>query len=226
LLAEAGFPDGRDPRTGRQLVLYLDTPAAGPDAKSTLEWWRKQFAKLNIQLVVRDTDYNRFQEKMRKGNAQIFQWGWNADYPDPENFLFLLAGSNGKVKHLGENAANYGNPRFDQLFEAMRAMDDGPERQRHIDEMLEILRHDSPWLWGFHPTGYSLVHQWKLNAKPNMMARNTLKYLRVEPVLRAQRQQAWNAPQWWPALVVVLMVLLAMLPAIGVYRRRQQARAL
>ena len=70
----------------------------------------KQFAKLNIQLEVRDSDYNRFQDKMRKGTAQLFFWGWLADYPDPENFLFMLYGPNAKAKTDGENAANYSKP--------------------------------------------------------------------------------------------------------------------
>ena len=73
-------------------MLYFDVTARGAEDKSSLDWMRKQFQKLNIQLVVRSTDYNRFQDKIRKGNAQIFEWGWNADYPDPENFLFLCTG--------------------------------------------------------------------------------------------------------------------------------------
>ena len=97
LLAEAGYPNGRDARTGAPLVLYFDTMASGPDAKSRLDWMKKQLDKLNVQLVVRGTDYNRFQDKIRKGNAQLFEWGWNADYPDPENFLFLLYGPHKKV---------------------------------------------------------------------------------------------------------------------------------
>ncbi|MCK5480084.1 MAG: peptide ABC transporter substrate-binding protein, partial [Gammaproteobacteria bacterium] len=60
LLAEAGYPDGRDARTGKPLVLHFDTPSSGPDAKARLDWLRKQFAKLDIQLVIRGTDYNRF----------------------------------------------------------------------------------------------------------------------------------------------------------------------
>ncbi|MEC9315318.1 MAG: ABC transporter substrate-binding protein, partial [Pseudomonadota bacterium] len=102
LLAEAGYPKGRDAETGEPLVLYFDVPASGPDSKAQLDWLRKQFRKLNVQLVIRSTDYNRFQDKMRRGQAQIFQWGWNADYPDPENFLFLLYGPNGKVETGGE----------------------------------------------------------------------------------------------------------------------------
>ena len=45
LLAEAGYPEGRDIKTGKPLALYLDTPAGGPDSKARLNWLRKQFAK-------------------------------------------------------------------------------------------------------------------------------------------------------------------------------------
>ena len=125
----ATLAEYRDPETGGPLILYYDTPAAGPDSKAMLQWYRKQLAKLGIELVIRATDYNRFQDKMLKGTAQIFQWGWNADYPDPENFLFLLYGPNAKVGRNGENAANYKNPEYDALFEQVKNMDNGPERQ-------------------------------------------------------------------------------------------------
>ena len=187
LLAEAGYPDGRDEKTGKPLVLYLDTTATGPDDKARLDWIRKQFQTIDMQLVVRNTDYNRFQDKMRKGNAQIFHWGWNADYPDPENFLFLLYGPNAQVDSGGENAANYDNPEFNRLFERMKNMDNGPERQKIIDQMLEIARRDAPWIWGFHPKQYSLYHAWYQNVKPNLMANNGLKYVRIDAGLRATK---------------------------------------
>ncbi|HQR96653.1 MAG TPA: ABC transporter substrate-binding protein, partial [Thiotrichales bacterium] len=64
LMAKAGYADGIDPATGKALVLYYDTVSTGADDKAQLDWMRKQFAKLGIQLVIRSTDYNRFQEKM------------------------------------------------------------------------------------------------------------------------------------------------------------------
>lgn len=106
LLAEAGWPNGRDAKTGEPLVINLDTTATGVGAKALIDWLNKQFAGIDTQLVVRSSDYNRFQEKVRKGALQLFCFGWNADYPDPENFLFLLHGKQGKVKNSGENAAN------------------------------------------------------------------------------------------------------------------------
>ena len=225
LLARAGYPNGRDPKTGAPLVLYYDTPSAGPGSKSTLDWYRKQFTKLGIQLVIRATDYNRFQEKMLKGTDQIFSWGWNADYPDPENFLFLLYGPNGKVDHQGENAANYANPAFDALFTRMKDLPNGAERQQVIDQMLTIARRDGPWIWGFNPKAYSLHHAWYHNAKPHLMANNTLKYKRVDPVLRAEKRREWNRPVRWPLVAIVVLLLVSVAPAWIAYRRRERGAA-
>jgi ABC-type transport system substrate-binding protein len=226
LLTEAGYPDGRDINSGKPLVLNIDTPATGPDAKARLDWLMKQFTKLNIQLVIRSTDYNRFQDKMRKGTAQIFQWGWNADYPDPENFLFLLYGPNSKVEHNGENASNYVNEKFDRLFDQMKDMENGPQRKAVIREMMDIARYDAPWVWGYFPKQFTLRHVWLKNSKPNLMANNALKYKRIEPELRKQLQQQWNQPVRWPLYVLLGLLLLALVPAWIGYRRQQRMSAL
>ncbi len=224
LLAEAGYPNGQDEKTGRPLLLYFESAATGPEEKAHVDWMRKQFAKLNIQLVVRATDYNRFQEKMRKGDAQLFEWGWNADYPDPENFMFLLYGPNKKVGADGENAANYDNPEFNRLFERMKNMDNGPARLAVIRQMLDIVRRDAPWAWGVNPKQFLLEHAWVRNDKLNHMANNTYKYLRLDPVARAQSRAAWNGPVLWPVLLALGLLLLSAVPAVIVYRRRERSR--
>lgn len=224
LLDKAGYPGGRDPTTGQALVLYYEAISSGPGSKSILNWYRKQFEKLGIQLIIRTTDYNRFQEKVRKGTAQIFGWGWNADYPDPENFLFLLYGPNAKVVSQGENASNYQNDDFDRLFVKMRAMPNGPERQAVIDEMTEIARRDAPWVWGFHPKAYSLYHAWYGNAKPNLMARNTLKYKTIDAQQRADMRKQWNRPVLWPLITLLLVIFASAIPAYMTYRRRAEER--
>ena len=225
LLAEAGYPNGRDARTGAPLVLYFDTMASGPDAKSRLDWMKKQLDKLNVQLVVRGTDYNRFQDKIRKGNAQLFEWGWNADYPDPENFLFLLYGPHKKVGSGGENAANYDSAEFNLLFERMKDMDNGPERQQVIDAMLEIVRRDAPWIFAYYPKSFGLRHGWVMNVKPNLMANNTLKYRRVDPDLREARRAEWNRPALWPIVLLVVAIIAVIAPAVIAWRRHERKTA-
>jgi len=221
LMQKAGYENGISDITGKPLVLNLDTPAAGPGSKAAFDWLRKQFSKLGINLVIRATDYNRFQEKMRKGTAQIFQWGWNADYPDPENFFFLLYGPNAKIDHNGENAANYKNEKFDLLFDQMKSMKNSRNRQKLIDQMVELVRYDAPWLWGYHPVGFSLHHAWYKNAKPNLMANNTLKYKRINPELRKEKRAVWNKPIWWPIVVIFIAVIIVLLPAFIAYRRKE-----
>lgn len=222
LLSEAGYPDGRDTKTGKQLLLNYEAVAAGgPDDKARFDWYRKQFAKLGIQLNIRSTQYNRFQDKIRNGDAQIFSWGWLADYPDPENFLFLLYGPNGKVKYGGENAANYSNPRFDVLFDQMKRLPNGSERQKIINQIVEIVRQDSPWIWGIHTKDFILSHKWMRLSKPNAMARNTLKYGRLDPALRATKRKEWNQPTFWPLIVIATIFLGILIPAFIIYRRSQ-----
>jgi ABC-type transport system substrate-binding protein len=222
LLEDAGYPNGIDPKTGQALLLYFDTTATGADDRSLMNWYRKQFEKLGIQLVIRGTDYNRFQEKMRTGAAQLFVWGWNADYPDPENFFFLLYGPNSKVKQGGENAGNYSNPEFDRLFEQMRNMSNGPERQIIIDRMQSILRQDVPWLFGYYPKDFALLHSWYKNLKPARMISNRLKYSRIDTEMRAQKREEWNRAEFWPLLLGILALGGLIYPATKAYRRRQQ----
>jgi oligopeptide transport system substrate-binding protein len=103
-------------------------------------------------------------------------------------------------------------------------MDNGPQRQAIIDRMVEILRRDAPWSWGFHPLGFSLVHSWYRNVKPNLMANNTLKYKRIDPGLRAEKRRDWNQPVVWPVVLLVLVLVVSALPAYGAYRSRERSR--
>ncbi|WP_394752666.1 ABC transporter substrate-binding protein [Crenothrix sp.] len=219
LMLEAGYANGIDPKTKEPLILYFDTGLASIDDRPRSTWYRKQLEKLGIKFIIRATDYNRFQEKIRAGNAQIFTWGWNADYPDPENFFFLLYGGNGKVKYGGENAVNYQNPTFDKLFETMRNMDNSPQRYQIIQQMQEILRHDAPLAFGFHPKRFSLFHSWYQNLKANSMANNELKYLRIDSVARSQKRQDWNQPIFWPLVLGAVLFVLMLIPAIYACRR-------
>lgn len=226
LLAEAGYPDGVDTATGKPLLIYFDSTLAGAESKARVDWLTKQFRKLDLQLVMRNTDYNRFQDKVRKGTAQLFYWGWNADYPDPENFLFLFLSGQGKVKYAGENASNYANAEYDRLFERMRAMPGGPERQAVVDRMVDILRHDAPWVFGFHPKDYGLSHQWVGNSKANKLAHTGLKYLHVDAGLRDTLRAQWNRPVLWPLVLLAVLVAGGLAPAVIAFRRRERATAL
>ncbi|MDP1900012.1 MAG: ABC transporter substrate-binding protein [Rubrivivax sp.] len=226
LMVEAGYPGGRDAATGKPLVLNYDFYSApSPENKPEIEWVVRQFAKVDIQLEVRATDNNQFQDKVRKGKYQVFWLGWLADYPDAENFMFLLYGPTGKTKHDGENTANYASPEYDRLFAQMKTLDDGPEKQKLIDEMVAIARVDAPWTMGFYPYSSAAVQRWVLNSNPAILIRDHGRYLRLDVPQRVAALKSWNDPVWWPmGLLGAVAVALAWV-ARRHLRRRERTNA-
>ena len=221
LLAEAGYPDGLD-KDGNPLVVYFDNAWTSAGATPRLAWMRRRFEQLGITMENRTTDYNRFRDKVQNANFQIISWGWHADYPDAENFMFLLYGPNGRAKFGGENTANYDNPEYNRLFEQMKNMENSPERLEIIRQMKRVLQQDAPWVFTYHPVSFGLSHQWVKNSKPSPLGGNTLKYLRVDAPLRAQHRAAWNKPVTWPLWAFFGVLILGTIPAVITVWKRER----
>lgn len=226
LMVQAGYPQGRSASTGQPLVLNYDYGATTtPEKKAEFDWMVRQFAKLGVQLEVRNTDYNQFRDKMRRGAQQVYWWGWTPDYPDAENYLFLLSGPQSMARFDGNNAVNYQNDEYDRLYAELRTLDDGPRKQQLIDRMVAILQHDAPWAMGYFPYSSLAFQPWVHNGKPSSVIPDRIKYLRLDTALRSQRVAQWNQAVWWPLGLagVALLVLLAL--ARRAWRRREMATA-
>ena len=215
LLAEAGYPGGYG-ADGRQLTIQYITAANRAGSQALLDFFKKQFTKLNIRLDIQVSDYNRFRDRVDKGNFQFLDWGWVADYPDPENFLFLLYGPNGKVATGGENVANYRSAAFDELFVKMRAMANTPERLEVIRKAVEVLREDSPWIFGENLEVLVLAQSWYKNPYPNAVAYNTWKYRRIDVEKRREYRRRENRPLWWPLAALGAVLAASSLPGLRV----------
>jgi ABC-type transport system substrate-binding protein len=214
LLRAAGYANGIDPATSRPLHLTLDVNDTSARAQLMFQFFRDSWKRLGLDVEITATDYNAFQDKMRTGAYQLFWWGWGADYPDPENFLFLLYGPMGRTQSGGPNTANFADPRYDALFVRMRAQENGPERAALITEMRGILERERPWIEIFYPEDYALSHAWVEHAKPAALTLPIEKYLDVDPAERARRRAAWNEPIRWPAYVLLLVAVAFVAPAL------------
>jgi len=219
LLREAGFPDGIDPDTGKPLRLTFDTGDTSARGRLRYQFFVDAWRRIGIDVEIAATNYNEFQEKVRRGTYQIFMWGWVADYPDPENFLFLLYGPMARSEG-GPNTANFVHPEYDALFVEMRDTPNDARRLELIRRMREILEHERPWIELIHVESYALLQGWVANAKPLGMSYSTLKYLDVDPALRQRKRHEWNQPVTWPAWVLVAIVVVAVLPAAVTIVRR------
>ena len=221
-LAEAGYPDGIDPKTGEQLTLYFDNTATSAEERQSVGLIQKQIEAIGVRFESRVFRGPVWQDRLDKGQAQFFRYGWLADYPDPENFVFLLYGPN---KRPGPNASAYQNPEYDKLFEQMRAMEDTPARAEIIRKMRDIAAEDCPWIYLIHDQDLGLRQGWVSNTKPHGVSNDTVKYWRVDGEKRAALQAQWNRPNYWPAGIGAVVLLLSALPAAVVVRGRANRRS-
>ena len=91
--------------------------------------------------------------------------GWNADYPDAENFMQLLYGPNAGQ----ENNARFNLPEFNKLYAAARALPDSPERNKMFNAMTELVIAYAPWRMTLIPFEDSVEHSWVQYHVPHPM---------------------------------------------------------
>lgn len=176
-LAEAGYPDGKGlpPIT----VEYRHTNNM---VRQDFEFHRATLEQAGIVLKANFQTFTAFLEKVEvTGNFQVSEAGWQADYPDAENFYQLLYGPN---KVPGPNSGSYVNPEYDKLYEQSRFMPNGKERYAIFARMNEILREDLPMLITWTAIAVGLHQHWLTNFKRNMMLTLPAKYFDIDPELK------------------------------------------
>lgn len=222
LLREAGYPGGVDPETGRPLRLSFDTGDTSTRARLRYQFFVEAWSRIGLDVEINATNYNKFREKMREGSYQVYMAGWIADYPDPENFLFLLWGENAGSTSGGENQANFRDPRFDELFVQMKDMNNGPDRMAIIREMRAILERERPWVELYHRENYTLYHGWMRNLKMAGLTYPQEKYRDLDVEMRARDRARWNRPIRWPAYALAAIGFAAIVPGVVTYLRERQ----
>lgn len=184
LLAEAGYPEGQDPKTGRRLELTLEVGSAdSAESRAQLEIIGDFMSQIGVVLKASYNNWPTFLEKMERRQCQLYSLGWVADYPDAENFLQLFYGPNASP---GPNHSNYVNPEFDRLYETVRVMQDSPERTALYEKMSDLIIEDCPWIFQSIPLAFGLQHQWIRNYKYHDFPYGMQKYYRIDTEARRQ----------------------------------------
>jgi oligopeptide transport system substrate-binding protein len=221
VLADAGYRNGIDPATNTRLKLSFDTAATTAAANLQFEYLAAAWRQLGLDIEINATTYNQFQDKVRRGAYQIFIWGWLADFPDPENFFFLLECQNARSKSGGPNTANFCNAEYDRLYLEMKDLPNGDRRAALIRRMLGILQAERPWIELYHEEDFLLSHAWLINSKPMGISYPAYKYKDVRPEVRARLQVEWNVPVRWPLYLVLFVVVALTVPAVRSYYRER-----
>ncbi len=219
LLAEAGYPGGRDAKTGEQLVLTLEEPVESTEYRQRAEYEQRMFEALGIKIKVNENTFARVIERLEQGNFQLGAGtGWALDYPDPENFFMLFYSKN--FPREGANYCRYSRPEFDRAYEAMAQMDNGPERLALIAKMNAMLAEDCPAIWEFDKAFYIATQPWaRWTHNSPMIEYGYNKYHQVDPTEREKLRADWNRKPVWPPMALGGLLVAGLLYAVRWSRR-------
>jgi ABC-type transport system substrate-binding protein len=160
LLDRFGYKDRdgdgyREMPDGKPLVLERwSTPNSA--SRQADELWERNMKAIGLRIVFKKDRVPELRKMARLGKIPMRGDGWNADYPDAENFMQLLYGPNAGQ----ENQAQFDLPEFNQLYEKARTLQDGPERTRLFDRMTELVLAYAPWRMTYHLLEDNLRHPW------------------------------------------------------------------
>lgn len=178
-MIEAGYPEGRDPATGRRLELTLDLGRADDqELRQSAELFAAFMERIGIVVRLNLNNGPAFYGKLERRQAQMFFLSWLGDYPDAENFLQCFYGPGASP---GPNRANYVNPAFDTLMEKVRVMQNSPERTELYRRMARMVIDDCPWIFTSEPLAFTLHSSRVANYKPHLFPYGMEKYYRLKP---------------------------------------------
>ncbi|HLH76323.1 MAG TPA: ABC transporter substrate-binding protein [Candidatus Binataceae bacterium] len=168
----AGYP--YDPARARHLLA-----AAGVKAGFAPELWmradqtmlllgesiQQDLALVGINVRLKPVAWGPLLEAVRQpSTVALSLLGWEADFPDPENFLNVLFS---KAQWGSNNDTFYYNPEVDRLMAQAAPLADLHQRLALYKQAEKLIVADAPWVFLYHPVTYVIrqpwVHGWVLN---------------------------------------------------------------
>jgi oligopeptide transport system substrate-binding protein len=127
----------------------------GLDLEVILEMWKQT---LGIEVEIQQVEWATYLEDLEDQKFQAFAGlGWEADYPDPQDFLDILFHTDSGINH-----GAYSNAAVDSVLEEARTESDVLRRIELYHEAEQLIVNDAAWMpmW-FTGERYALV-------KPNV----------------------------------------------------------
>ena len=151
LLAEAGYPDGKN---FPKFTLMYNTGAGHESiAAAVQEMWKQNLGITGMEL--KNQEFKVFQKTRQDKQYSIARHGWLGDYTDPMTFMDMW------VTGGGNNDAGYSNAKYDEKVNGAKKETDPAKRMTLMREAEDILMEDMPIIPIYHYTVVSCI-------KPNV----------------------------------------------------------
>ena len=150
LLSESRYAD---PASRDRIVITIPGTGGIPglDLEVIIEMWRQI---LGVEVEIQSVEWATYLQDLNRNKFQAFAGlGWEADYPDPQDFLDILFHTDSSINHGG-----YSNPEIDAVLEEARVEPDINRRIALYHEAEEMIVNDAAWvpLW-FTGEQYALI---------------------------------------------------------------------
>lgn len=211
-LAEAGYPGGVDPKTGKRLKLVFENSSSSATAKQFSDRFVFEMRQIGVDVDVIYNTFPQMIDKMRKSNFQVAGLAWGFDYPDAQNIFVNLYGPN---KAPGANYSSWRNETFDALFDKAALLSEGPERTKIYEQMTHLVADGVPWVTRAHRVRQNLQQPWLSGMKYTETSYHFWRYVGVDDAMRDRLVKSWNRPTRWP--IYVLGVLMSLVVGVSVF---------
>ena len=144
LLREAGYPRGFSTS-----ILVSDTPRPyNPQPVALARALADALGEIGVGVrIEHEPAWPAFLDRATRGDYAMAVMGWQADTPDPNDFLSVLLGS----EFVGTtNRSRYRSPAMDVFLRQGRRGDDHREREASYLEAQALFQREMPWVPLFH----------------------------------------------------------------------------
>ena len=150
LLSESKYPDAES--RPRIVVTVPGTGGTiGLDLEVVLEMWKQE---LGVEVEIQQVEWATYLEDLDAKKFQAYAGlGWEADYPDPQDFLDILFHSESSINH-----GDFKNAEIDAILEEARVEADINKRIALYHQAEQMIVDAAPWvpMW-FTGDRYALV---------------------------------------------------------------------
>jgi ABC-type transport system substrate-binding protein len=119
---------------------------------------QQDLALVGIDVALKPVAWGPLLEAIREPrNVDLFMLAWEADFPDPENFLEVLLS---KQQWGSNNDTFFYNPEFDRLLNQAAPIADFARRFELYRKAERIIIAQAPWVFLYHPVSYVIRQPW------------------------------------------------------------------
>ncbi len=140
---------------------------------------QQDLALVGVNLVLKPVAWGPLLDAVRQPhNTQMFMLAWEADFPDPENFLEVLFS---KRQWRSNNDTFFYDPQVDRLMAEAAPIADLARRFELYREAERIIIGQAPWVFLYHPVNYLIRQPWVHDYVINPMRPTRLEKVWISP---------------------------------------------